>query len=62
MKNTVQVDLSALPLTSKCSSSPTDTLSMDRDAMNELIESKGGKAEKLGVPVIDKEGLRNLLV
>ena len=84
MKIFAEADLSALPLAGK-TFVITGTLSMDRDAMKELIESNGGKvsgsvsaktsyvlagegggskrdkAEKLGVSILDEEGLRDLL-
>ena len=77
-------DLSALPLAGK-TFVITGTLSIDRDAMKEIIESKGGKvsgsvsaktsyvlagegggskrdkAEKLGVTILDEEGLNALI-
>ena len=79
-----EADLSALPLAGK-TFVITGTLSMDRDAMKGLIESKGGKvsgsvsakthfvvagegggskrdkAEKLGVSIIDEDGLQALV-
>ncbi|GAA5119788.1 NAD-dependent DNA ligase LigA [Luteolibacter yonseiensis] len=79
-----EADLSVLPLAGK-TFVITGTLSMDRDAMKEFIESKGGKvsgsvsakthyvlagegggskrdkAEKLGVPILDEEGLQALV-
>jgi DNA ligase (NAD+) len=79
-----EADLSALPLAGK-TFVITGTLSIDRDAMKELIESNGGKvsgsvsakthyvlagegggskrdkAEKLGVPILDEAGFRQLM-
>jgi DNA ligase (NAD+) len=77
-------DLSQLPLAGK-TFVITGTLSIDRDAMKERIESKGGKvsgsvsaktdfviagegggskrdkAEKLGVPILDEDGIQALI-
>lgn len=79
-----EADLSALPLAGK-TFVITGTLSMDRDTMKELIESKGGKvsgsvsaktnyvlagegggskrdkAEKLGVTILDEDGIQALI-